>query len=50
MKIEFRDIIAILVLAGCGFLLYKGMDGYIAAIAAMVIGYYFRKRLEENGI
>ncbi len=48
MKIHMRDIIAIIALLGCGFLLYKGMDGYVAAIATAIIGYYFSKRVYEE--
>ena len=48
-KIYMRDIIALVALLGCGFLLYKGMDGYVAATATLIIGYYFSKRVyEEN--
>jgi len=53
MKIENiypRDIIAVVVLLGCGFLLYRGVDSFITAAAALIIGYYFSKRVyEENG-
>ena len=49
-KIHPRDFIAIGVLAGCGFLLYKGIDSFVTAITTCIIGYYFSKRVyEENG-
>lgn len=49
-KIYPRDIIALVALLGCGFLLSKGMDGYVAAAATLILGYYFSKRVyEENG-
>lgn len=51
MKIYFRDIVAVLVLValfGCKLLGYNGM---IDAMIALVIGYYFSKRVyeEQNG-
>ena len=39
-----RDIIAILVLGGIGFLIYKGFDGWLQGIGAVIIGYYFTHR------
>ena len=49
-KIYPRDIIAVIVLIGCGFLLYKGIDSFVTAAATLIIGYYFSKRIyEENG-
>jgi len=48
-KIYPRDIIAVICLAGCGFLLYKGVDSFVTAAATLIIGYYFSKRVyEEN--
>ena len=48
MKIEARDIIAVLVLGGAFFLLYKGIDTFVAAITTAIIGYYFSKRVFEE--
>ena len=48
MKIQFRDIVALVVLAGCGFLLYKGIDSFVTAITTCIIGYYFSKRVYEE--
>ena len=48
MKIQTRDIIAFLVLAGCGFFIYKGIDSFVTAIATCIIGYYFSKRVFEE--
>ena len=50
-RIMPRDIIAFVVLLGCGFLLYKGIDSFVTAITALIIGYYFSKRVyeERNG-
>ena len=47
-KIYIRDIIALVVLVGCGFLLYKGIDSFVTAIATCIIGYYFSKRVYEE--
>lgn len=50
MPIYPRDIIAVLVLAGCFYLLYLGIDSFVAATATAIIGYYFSKRVyEEKG-
>jgi len=43
-----RDIIALIVLVGCGILLYRGVDGFVAGGAMMIIGYYFSKRVYEE--
>jgi hypothetical protein len=43
-----RDIIALVVLLGCGFLIYCGKDGIITAISTLIIGYYFSKRVYEE--
>ena len=48
MKIQFRDIIAVLLLAGGGFLIYKGIDSFVTGIMAGIIGYYFSKRVYEE--
>ncbi len=48
MKIYPRDIIAIFVLTGCGFLIYKGIDSFVTGITALIIGYYFSKRVYEE--
>lgn len=51
MNIHARDIIAVLVLAALFYSKMKGMDGVIDAMIALVIGYYFSKRVyeEKNG-
>ena len=49
MKISIihpRDVIALFVLAGCGFLLWKGIDSFVATTAAVVVTYYFVRRNE----
>jgi len=49
-KIYPRDVIAVAILAGLFYCKVTGMDGVIDAMLALVIGYYFSKRIyEENG-
>lgn len=50
MKFNFqsRDIIAIIVLAALFYSKFRGMDGTIDAMIALVIGYYFSKRVYEE--
>jgi len=52
MKIEViypRDIIAIIVLIAVFVLIGLGHNSYLQGIAAVIIGYYFSKRIyEEN--
>ena len=43
-QIEARDIIAIIVIIGCVMLLLSGKDGFIAALLAAVVAYYFGYR------
>ena len=53
MKIETiypRDIIAVLVLAAIFILIGLGRNGWLQGVGAVIIGYYFSKRVyEENG-
>lgn len=46
--IHARDIIAVVVLAFCFFLLYQGVDSFVTAITTLIIGYYFSKRVYEE--
>ena len=48
MKIQARDIIALVVLIGCFWLLSLGVDSFVAAITTAIIGYYFSKRVYEE--
>ena len=51
MKIETihaRDIIAGLVLIGCFILIGLGIDSFVTGITALIIGYYFSKRVYEE--
>lgn len=43
-QIEARDIIAVIVIIGCVILLAMGKNGFIAALLALVVGYYFGYR------
>jgi len=43
-QIEAKDIIAIVLIIGCIILLGMGKDGFIAALLALVVGYYFGYR------
>ena len=42
-----KDIIAIIVILGLGYLKLKGIDGNIDTVLALILGYYFVKR--QNG-
>lgn len=48
MKIYMRDIIAIIVLLLLFGSKLMGMDGMIDTMIALVIGYYFSKRVYEE--
>ena len=47
-KIQPRDIIAVLVLIMLFLLKYLGLDGIVDSAIALVIGYYFSKRVYEE--
>jgi hypothetical protein len=48
-KIHVRDVIAIITLGVVFYLFTQGYDSWLQGIAAVVIGYYFSKRVfEEN--
>ena len=49
MKFQSRDVVAIVVLIGCFILLAMGVDSFVSAITTMIIGYYFSKRVYEEG-
>jgi len=49
MIIYFRDVIALAVIAGLFACKLCGMNGLIDASLALIVGYYFSKRVyEEN--
>ena len=41
-----KDVIALLVLAGCFVLIGLGVDSFVSATITLIIGYYFAKRQE----
>ena len=47
-RIQPRDIIAVLILAALFGCKLKGMDGVVDAAIALIIGYYFSKRVFEE--
>lgn len=51
MNFKPKDIIALIVLIGIGFLKYKGFDGTLDGVAGLILGYYFVKRTngQDNG-
>lgn len=50
MKIQTRDIIAVLVLIALFVSKFYGMNGMIDGMIALVIGYYFSKRVYEETV
>ena len=46
-KLKPKDIIALTIIIGIGFMKLKGFDGYLDSVVALVIGYYFAHR--KNG-
>lgn len=49
-KIYPRDVIAMLALIAIFYLIGTGHNGWLQGVGALIIGYYFSKRVfEENG-
>lgn len=50
-NIYWRDMVAVLVLCMCFYLILQGYNGFIQGIMAVIVGYYFSKRVfeEKNG-
>ena len=48
MKIYMRDIIALVVLVLLFISKFLGYDGVVDAMIALVVGYYFSKRVYEE--
>jgi hypothetical protein len=42
------DIVAIVAIITCGFLIWSGHNGFIASILATIIGWYFGRRGSGN--
>ena len=47
-KIQARDVVAVVALLCCFYLLSLGIDSFVAAITTAIIGYYFSKRAFEE--
>lgn len=43
-SLEPEDIIALVLVISCAFLLYKGIDGTVKSILISIPAYYFGKR------
>ena len=48
MKFYSRDLVAALVILGLFALKLMGMNGLVDASLALVVGYYFSKRVSEH--
>lgn len=46
--IQARDIIAVFVLSGCFALKFTGANGSVSVTMAVIVGYYFSKRMYEE--
>lgn len=46
MNFKPKDLIALVVLLGIGFLKFNGYDGTLDAAVGLILGYYFAKRIE----
>lgn len=47
-KIQPRDVIALVILIAIFILIAFGFDGWLQGIGAVIIGYYFSKRVYEE--
>lgn len=47
-KVQARDMIAFFVLAGCFALKFTGANGSVSVTMAVIVGYYFSKRVYEE--
>jgi len=47
-KVQPRDVIALLILTAIFILIGLGKDGWLQGIGAVIIGYYFSKRVYEE--
>jgi len=44
-----KDLIAIIVLLACFLLMAMGINTYVAVVIAVVVGYYFGRRIDGEG-
>ena len=42
-KLKFADVLALVILLGCGFLIFNHIDGEVKVFAGVVITYYFTR-------
>lgn len=51
-KFKPKDLIAAITIIGIFVLKYKGVDGQLDTVAALILGYYFahRKNGDDNGV
>lgn len=47
-KVQARDMIAFFVLGGCFALKFTGANGSVSVTMAVIVGYYFSKRVYEE--
>jgi len=45
-KITFPDLLALIILLGCGYLIYNHIDGEVKTFAGVVITYYFVRSVQ----
>ena len=50
LKIQVRDIIAIVILIGCFILIGLGKNHFVQTVLAAIVGYYFGRRERVNEI
>lgn len=49
MSIKPIDVIAIILIVGCLYLISTGVDGEVKLLLGTVVGYYFRQGVEACG-
>lgn len=47
-RVQPRDVVAVICLVAIFILLALGLDGWLQGIGAVIIGYYFSKRVYEE--
>ena len=48
MKIQPKDVIALVIILGIGFLKFNGYNGTLDGAIGLILGYYFVKRVENK--